>query len=67
MNLQTTRHWISTSVGNATSLTLVANGFATDSIFRHLQFYWGGTLECLKRHVEQRFSGETDSSDQKAG
>lgn len=53
--------------GSATLLTLVASGFATDSIFKHLQFYWGGTLECLKRHVEQRFPGETGNLDQDTG
>jgi uncharacterized protein YndB with AHSA1/START domain len=55
------------SLGSATSLALVASGFPTDSIFKHLQFYWGGTLACLKRHVEQRFSGESGNSDQNTG
>lgn len=50
------------SEGNATSLTLVASGFPTDAIFKHLQFYWGGTLEILKRHAEQHLSDRTNGS-----
>ena len=42
------------AVGGAASLTLVATNFPSDAIFRHLQFYWSGTLQILKRHVEQR-------------
>lgn len=41
-------------VGQDTSLTLVASNFPTLSIFKHLQFYWTGTLRVLKRHAEQR-------------
>jgi uncharacterized protein YndB with AHSA1/START domain len=41
-------------VDDATSLKLRATGFPTASIFKHLEFYWGGTLEVLKRHVERR-------------
>lgn len=41
-------------VDDATSLKLRASGFPTASIFKHLEFYWGGTLEVLKRHVERR-------------
>jgi len=39
--------------GDATSLTLLAEGFPTVSIFKHLQFYWAGTLGILKRFVER--------------
>lgn len=39
--------------GGATTLTLTASGFPTASIYRHLQFYWGSTLEILKRQVER--------------
>jgi hypothetical protein len=42
------------TVNDATSLELRASGFPTASIFKHLEFYWGGTLEILKRHVERR-------------
>ena len=37
----------------ATALTLKASGFPTASIHRHLQSYWGSTLEILKRQLEQ--------------
>jgi uncharacterized protein YndB with AHSA1/START domain len=40
-------------VGDFTSLTLVVTGFPTETIFKHLQFYWSGTLEILKQHAEQ--------------
>lgn len=36
-----------------TSLLLVATGFPTEAVFRHLRFYWGGALACLKRQVER--------------
>jgi uncharacterized protein YndB with AHSA1/START domain len=52
--------------GKATCLTFVASSFPTDSIFKHLQFYWGGTLEILKRHIEQRLSDQTGGSVQGA-
>lgn len=37
-----------------TSLTLTVDNFPTETIFKHLNFYWGTTLEVLKRFVEQR-------------
>lgn len=42
------------SIGGTTSLSLVVTGFPSDTIFKHLQFYWGGTLDILKQHVERR-------------
>lgn len=36
-----------------TVLTMVATGFPTPVIFKHLQFYWAGTLDILKRHAER--------------
>jgi len=36
----------------ATRLEFRASGFATESIFQHLRFYWAGTLEILKQHIE---------------
>ena len=39
-------------VTDGTSLGLVASGFPTEAVFRHLRFYWGGALACLKRQVE---------------
>lgn len=44
------------SAGAATSLDFLATGFPTESIFKHLQFYWGGTLQVLKQTVERRLS-----------
>jgi uncharacterized protein YndB with AHSA1/START domain len=41
-------------VGDATSLALMATNFPTPAIFRHLQFYWAGTLRVLKQHAEAR-------------
>lgn len=41
-------------IGHTVSLTLVATGFPSEAIFKHLQFYWSGTLEILKQHVERR-------------
>lgn len=37
-----------------TALDLIATGFPTESIFRHLRFYWGGALACLGRQAERR-------------
>jgi uncharacterized protein YndB with AHSA1/START domain len=42
-----------TPQGEATSLTLVVTGFPTVSIFKHLQFYWAGTLGVLKQFAER--------------
>lgn len=50
----TTLEFRMTPVDDATSLKLRASGFPTASIFKHLEFYWGGTLEVLRRHVERQ-------------
>src|SRR5262249_3693843 len=42
-------------VDDRTSLTLVATGFPTETIFKHLQFYWRGTLGILKQYTERRW------------
>lgn len=47
-----TFEFLLTSTGSATFLKLRARDFPTSSIFKHLRFYWGTTLEILKRHVE---------------
>lgn len=39
-------------VHNATSLTLSITSPRSVTIFEHLQFYWRGTLQVLKQHVE---------------
>jgi uncharacterized protein YndB with AHSA1/START domain len=38
--------------GERTRLALTLTGFPTDTIYRHLAFYWSGTLSALKRYVE---------------
>ncbi|SDQ85652.1 SRPBCC domain-containing protein [Pseudoxanthomonas sp. CF125] len=38
---------------DTTSLTLAITGFPTESIFRHMDLYWRGTLEVLRLHAEQ--------------
>jgi len=39
--------------GERTTLTLVATGFPTRTIYKHIEFYWRETLGCLKRHAEE--------------
>jgi uncharacterized protein YndB with AHSA1/START domain len=36
-----------------TALTLTIDNFPTEAIYKHLNFYWGTTLEVLKRFVER--------------
>lgn len=36
-----------------TTLTLAIEGFPTEAIFKHLQFYWRGTLGVLRTFVER--------------
>ncbi|HET7330852.1 SRPBCC domain-containing protein [Dyella sp.] len=38
--------------GSQTILRFVAAGFPTESIYKHLQFYWLGTLDVFKQYVE---------------
>lgn len=40
--------------GNTTRLTLTLSNFPTESIFKHLEFYWRGTLQMLKERIEQQ-------------
>ena len=37
---------------NQTSLTVTVSNFPTESIYKHLVFYWNVTLEILKRMIE---------------
>jgi uncharacterized protein YndB with AHSA1/START domain len=46
-----------TPVGNQTSLTLTINNFPTETIYRHLDFYWRTTLILLKKFVEEGAAG----------
>jgi uncharacterized protein YndB with AHSA1/START domain len=38
---------------NHTSLTLTVTNFPTETIYKHLAFYWNVTLEIIKKLVEQ--------------
>jgi uncharacterized protein YndB with AHSA1/START domain len=40
--------------GDGTELTIKVSHFATESIFKHLEFYWNGTAQVLKRFVEKQ-------------
>jgi uncharacterized protein YndB with AHSA1/START domain len=48
----TTFEFILEPVGQHTSLTMVATNFPTPTIFKHVQFYWTGTLGILKQYSE---------------
>ena len=41
------------SMETQTSLTLTASNFPTESIYKHMAFYWNVTLEIFKRLLEQ--------------
>jgi uncharacterized protein YndB with AHSA1/START domain len=41
-------------IENQTSLTLTLSNFPTESIYKHLAFYWNVTLEVLKRMLEEQ-------------
>jgi hypothetical protein len=40
-------------VEDQTALTLTVSGFPTESIYKHMAFYWNVTLEILKRMIEE--------------
>ncbi len=40
-------------IENQTTLTLTLSNFPTETIYKHLAFYWNVTLEILKRMIEQ--------------
>ena len=37
-----------------TSVVITISNFPTESIFRHLEFYWKATASILKKFVEER-------------
>jgi uncharacterized protein YndB with AHSA1/START domain len=39
-------------IKNQTMLTLTVSNFPTETIYKHLAFYWNVTLEILKRMIE---------------
>jgi uncharacterized protein YndB with AHSA1/START domain len=43
-----------TPVEGGTSLTVTLSGFPTESILKHLEFYWRGTIGVFKKFVERR-------------
>lgn len=45
---------LSPAEGN-TSLHLTISGFATETIFRHVDFYWRGTIMKLKNLIEKQY------------
>jgi hypothetical protein len=47
-----------------TMLGFAATGFPTETIYKHLRFYWSTTLEVLKQHAERgtQPSDDRDSS-----
>lgn len=40
-------------IDNQTSLTLVITNFPTETIYRHLDFYWRTTIELIKDLIEK--------------
>lgn len=48
-----------TRLGERTRLDFEAHSFPTDVIFRHLAFYWGGTLDAIARQAASRHGSET--------
>jgi uncharacterized protein YndB with AHSA1/START domain len=43
-----------TAMENQTALTLTLSNFPTETIYKHLFFYWNVTLEILKKMIEQQ-------------
>ena len=41
-------------IGSQSSLTVTASNFPTETIYKHLAFYWNVTLEIIKRMVEEQ-------------
>jgi uncharacterized protein YndB with AHSA1/START domain len=54
LNNYTIFTFVLTPVGDHTSLTLTLSNFPTESILKHLVFYWNVTLEILKRMIEAK-------------
>lgn len=51
-----------TPLGAQTRLDFEAHTFPTDIIFRHLAFYWGGTLDAIARQAASRYSAGSVAS-----
>lgn len=39
---------------NQTSLTLTISNFPTETIFKHIDFYWSTTIEIMKKLIEKQ-------------
>ncbi len=53
-----TLEFILTPTANHTLLTLNIDNFATESIRKHLEFYWKATLNVIKEKVESHSNGQ---------
>jgi uncharacterized protein YndB with AHSA1/START domain len=47
-----------TPVNNQTVLTLTISNFPTESIFKHVHFYWKTTMDLLKKWIETSITQE---------
>jgi uncharacterized protein YndB with AHSA1/START domain len=45
-----------TPQGNQTSLSVAITNFPTETIFKHVEFYWRGTIEILRKLIEERYT-----------
>jgi len=48
----TTLSFVLEDAGSHATLRFSASGFPTESIYKHLRFYWLGTLDVFKQYVE---------------
>jgi uncharacterized protein YndB with AHSA1/START domain len=44
--------------GDQTLLTLVVSNFPTETIFKHLEFYWNVTIGIMKKFIEERHEND---------
>lgn len=47
-------------IDNETDITITVRNFPTETIFKHLEFYWRTTLHLLKKFVEQKHIPQHD-------
>ncbi|WP_242696522.1 SRPBCC family protein [Longitalea luteola] len=47
------------AANNATMLTLTIDNFPTETIYRHLAFYWQTTIVLIKKFIEENLSALT--------
>ncbi len=40
-------------LGNTTQITIVLENFPSETIYRHLDFYWQGTIHILRKQIEE--------------